>query len=235
MELLGDPQAWLSFLLLATLEVVLGIDNIIFLSILVDPLPRAKRRSARFLGLSFAMVTRIALLLSVIWLAGLRRPLFALLGRDVAVRELILFGGGAFLIVKSAMEIRATLTAQHASRKRPVSANGLWLTILQIGLVDIVFSLDSVFSAIGLARRVEVMIAAIVVSMPVMMVVCAAVGRFIEQHPSVKILALVFLVAVGCSLIAESWHMQIPQGYLYFAMCLSAAVEAINIRLRRRG
>src|SRR5271165_6048891 len=135
MELLGDPQAWLSFLLLATLEVVLGIDNIIFLSILVDPLPRAKRRSARFLGLSFAMVTRIALLLSVIWLAGLRRPLFALLGRDVAVRELILFGGGAFLIVKSAMEIRATLTAQHASRKRPVSANGLWLTILQIGLV----------------------------------------------------------------------------------------------------
>lgn len=234
MELLGDPQAWLSFLLLATLEVVLGIDNIIFLSILVDPLPRAERRSARFLGLSFAMVTRIALLLSVIWLAGLRRPLFTLFGRDVAVRELILFGGGAFLIVKSTKEIRATLTGRHASRK-PVSANGLWLTILQIGLIDIVFSLDSVFTAIGLARRVEVMVAAIVVSMPVMMAVSAAVGRFIEQHPTVKILALVFLAAIGCSLIAESWHLEIPQGYLYFAMLFSAAVEALNIRLRPRG
>jgi|SRR5208337_1279963 len=234
MELLGDPQAWLSFLLLAVLEVILGIDNMIFLSIAIDPLPRAQRRSARTLGLSFAMVTRIALLFAVVWLAGLRRPLFELFGRGIAVRELILSGGGVFLIVMSAMEIRETLQGHVATRKAG-SAGGFWLVILQIGLLDIVFSIDSVFSAIGLAKHVEVMVAAIVVSMPFMMAAASGVGRFIERHPTVKILALVFLVAVGCSLVAESWHMEIPQGYLYFAMCFSAAVEAINIRLRRRG
>ena len=234
MELLLDPQAWLSFFLLAVLEVVLGIDNIIFLSVVVDALPSAQRASARVLGLTFAMVTRIALLGAIVWLTRLRSPLFAAFGRPVTGRDLILFGGGVFLVVKSALEIRETLQGGHEAVKK-AATGALWLIILEIGLVDIVFSLDSVFSAIGLAKHIEVMVAAIVVSMPVMMVLASGVGQFIEQHPSVKILALVFLVAVGASLIGESLHLEIPQGYLYFAMFFAAAVEAINMRLRARG
>jgi predicted tellurium resistance membrane protein TerC len=205
MDLLSDPQVWLSFLTLAVLEIVLGIDNIIFLVILVDRLPSRQRRGARLLGLGFAMVTRIALLYSITWLAGLRATLFTVLGNAISGRDLILFGGGLFLI------------------------------ILQIGLIDIVFSLDSVFTAIGLSKHIEVMVAAIVASVVVMMVVSSAVGGFIERHPTIKVLALASLVLVGAALIAQSLDLEIPNGYLYFAMAFSGAVEWINIRLRRHG
>jgi predicted tellurium resistance membrane protein TerC len=233
MELLSDPQAWVSFVTLALLEIVLGIDNIIFLSILVDRLPKAQRKSARILGLGFAMLTRIALLFSIVWLATLRQTLFRALGTDVSGRDLILFAGGAFLVVKSIMEIRDMWRGKVHSRE-PGMMNSLWMIIIQIGVIDIVFSLDSVFTAIGLAQHIEVMVAAIMVSVLIMMVVSAAVSGFIERYPSIKVLALAFLVLVGAALIAESLEREIPHGYMYFAMAFSAAVEWINIRLRRR-
>jgi predicted tellurium resistance membrane protein TerC len=233
MALLSDPQVWLSFLTLAVLEIVLGIDNIIFLSILVDRLPAGKRRSASFLGLGFAMLTRIGLLFSITWLATLRATLFTVLGNEISGRDLILFGGGLFLIVKSGMEIRDMLTGKEANRK-PGLLNSFWLIILQIGVIDIVFSLDSVFTAVGLSRHIEVMIAAIVVSVLVMMMVSSAVSAFIERYPTIKVLALAFLVLVGAALIAESLDLEIPGGYMYFAMAFCAAVEWINILVRKR-
>ena len=234
MTLLSDPQVWLSFLTLLVLEIVLGIDNIIFLSVLVDRLPAGRRRSARFLGLTFAMLTRIALLFSITWMATLRGTLFTVLGNEISGRDLILFGGGLFLIVKSPLEIRDMLTGKATSRK-PGILNGFWLIILQIGVIDIVFSLDSVFTAVGLSKHIEVMIAAIVASVLVMMMVSAAISGFIERYPTVKVLALASLVLVGAALVAESLDLEIPNGYLYFAMAFSAAVEWVNIRLRGRG
>jgi predicted tellurium resistance membrane protein TerC len=234
MTLLSDPQAWLSFLTLLVLEIVLGIDNIIFLSILVDRLPGRRRRSARFLGLAFAMLTRIALLYSITWLATLRATLFTVLGNEISGRDLILFGGGLFLIVKSPMEIRDMLTGRAANRKAGV-LNNFWLIIVQIGVIDIVFSLDSVFTAVGLSKHIEVMIAAIVASVAVMMMVSSAISGFIEKYPTIKVLALASLVLVGAALIAESLDLEIPNGYLYFAMAFSAVVEWVNIRIRRRG
>jgi predicted tellurium resistance membrane protein TerC len=234
MELLSDPQAWVSFLTLAVLEIVLGIDNIIFLAILVDRLPPAQRKSARLLGLGFAMLTRIALLFSITWLATLRDPLFAPFGFPITGRDLILFAGGAFLVVKSAMEIRDTLSGKAPERKAGLM-NGFWFIIVQIGVIDIVFSLDTVFTAVGLANHVEVMVAAIVAAVLVMMVVSSAVSTFIDRHPTVKVLGLTFLFLVGGVLIAESVHFEIPKGYLYFAMAFAAVVELLNLRLRRSG
>lgn len=234
MELLHDPQAWLSFLTLSVLEIVLGIDNVIFLSILVERLPKRQHRSARLLGLGFAMLTRIALLFSITWLATLRAPLFSLFGTELTGRELILFAGGLFLVVKSIDDIRGMLAGKVRSPKSGVM-NSFWLIIVQIGIIDIVFSLDSVFTAIGLARQIEVMVAAIVISVFVMMAVSSAVNRFIGRFPTIKVLALAFLVLIGTGLIAESLELDVPKGYLYFALVFSAAVEWINIRLRRRG
>jgi predicted tellurium resistance membrane protein TerC len=234
LELLHDPQAWLSFLTLSVLEIVLGIDNVIFLSILVERLPKRQHRSARLLGLGFAMLTRIALLFSITWLATLRAPLFSLFGTELTGRELILFAGGLFLVVKSIDDIRGMLAGKVRSPKSGVM-NSFWLIIVQIGIIDIVFSLDSVFTAIGLARQIEVMVAAIVISVFVMMAVSSAVNRFIGRFPTIKVLALAFLVLIGTGLIAESLELDMPKGYLYFALVFSAAVEWINIRLRRRG
>jgi predicted tellurium resistance membrane protein TerC len=233
MQLLYDPQTWVSFLTLALLEIVLGIDNIIFLSILVERLPKPKRGRARILGLGFAMLTRIALLFSITRVATLREPLFAIMGMGVSGRSLILFAGGLFLLVQSVMEIREMLQGKVRIRK-PGMMNSLLMIILQIGILDIVFSLDSVFTAVGLSKHIEVMIAAIVVSVFVMMGISRAVSRFIGRYPTIKVLALAFLVLVGAALIAESLELDIPQGYLYFAFVFSAAVEWISIRLRRR-
>jgi predicted tellurium resistance membrane protein TerC len=233
MGLLADPQVWVSFLTLVMLEIVLGIDNLIFLSVLVERLPKMQRGSARILGLGFAMLTRIALLFSITWLATLRDPLFRALGTDVSGRDLILFAGGLFLIVKTLMELRDMLKGKVRSRK-PGVMNSFLMIIIQIGVIDIVFSLDSVFTAVGLAKHIEVMVAAIVISVLMMMVVSATVSRFIDRYPTIKVLALAFLVLVGAALIAESLELEIPQGYLYFAMAFAAAVEWINIRLRRR-
>ena len=232
-DLLADPQTWVSFLTLVMLEIVLGIDNIIFLTVLVERLPKIQRGSARILGLGFAMFTRIALLFSIIWLATLRNPLFRALGTDVSGRDLILFAGGLFLIVKTLMEFRDMLKGKVRARK-PGVMNSFLMIIIQIGIIDIVFSLDSVFTAVGLAKHIEVMVAAIVISVLVMMVVSSAVSRFIERYPTIKVLALAFLVLVGAALIADSLELDIPQGYLYFAMAFAVAVEWMNIRLRGR-
>jgi len=234
MQLISDPQAWLSFVTLAALEIVLGIDNIIFLALLVDRLPPAQRRSARLLGLSFAMVTRIALLFSITWLASLRSPLFAVLGQPVSGRSLVLFAGGAFLAVNSVLEIRGMLTGKNRGRKQG-RMNAFWLIIAQIGFIDIAFSLDTVFTAVGLANRIEIMVAAIVASVLVMMVVSSTVSTFVDRHPTIKMLALAFLVLVGGELIVESLGWEIPKGYLYFAMAFSGLAEWLNMRLRGLG
>jgi predicted tellurium resistance membrane protein TerC len=233
MAVLLDPQAWLSFLTLTGLEIVLGIDNILLLSVLVEKLPQRRRRSARWVGSGFAMLTRIALLLSVVWITTLRRPLFTLWGLEVSTRDAVLFAGGVLLVFQSVQEIVGLLKGR-AGRRTAGTARGFWLIIVQIGILDIVFSLDSVFTAIGLARSVEVMVAAIVVSVFAMLAISSAVSRFIARHPTLKALALVFLVLVGLSLIAEAVHVEIPPGYLYFAIGFSAVVEWVNIRLRRR-
>jgi predicted tellurium resistance membrane protein TerC len=231
MDLLADPQTWVSFLTLVALEIVLGIDNIIFLSVLVDRLPKVRRGSARVLGLGFAMLTRIGLLFSITWLATLRDPLFRAAGTDVSGRDLILFAGGLFLIVKTVMELRDMLKGK--ALRKPGGLNNFAMIILQIGIIDIVFSLDSVFTAVGLAKHIEVMVAAIVISVLVMMMVSSSVSRFIDRYPSIKVLALAFLVLVGAALIADSLERDIPQGYLYFAFVFAVTVEWINIRLRR--
>ncbi len=209
MALLNDPQTWISFVTLTVLEIVLGIDNIIFLVVLVDRLPAARRASARILGLGFAMLTRIASLFSITWITRMRDPWFELLSLPVTGRTLILFAGGAFLIANSMVEIRETLEGREdGQRTGPMS--GFWLIILQIGLLDIAFSLDSVFTAIGRANRIEIMVAAIVVSVLAMMVVAAAVGAFIDRNPRVKMLALAFLILVGAALIGEAMDVEIP-------------------------
>ena len=233
MALFSDPQAWLSFLTLAVLEVVLGFDNILFLVILVDRLPAAQRRSARYLGLGFAMMTRIALLFSILWLVTLRAPLIRAWGHELTVRDIVLFAGGAFLIVNSVLEIRGTLAGAKRGRRRGLM-NRFWPIIVQIGIMDIAFSLDSVFTAVGLANRIEVMVAAIVASVLVMLAVSSAVSAFIDRYPTVKVLALAFLVLVGGALIAEAMDIEVSKGYLYFAMAFAAVVEWLNIRLRRR-
>jgi predicted tellurium resistance membrane protein TerC len=233
MGLLADPQVWVSFLTLVMLEIVLGIDNIIILSVLVERLPKPQRGSARILGLGFAMLTRIALLFSITWLATLRDPLFRALGTEVSGRDLILFAGGLLLIVKAIMELGDMLKGKVRTRK-PGGMNSFLMIVIQIGIIDIVFSLDSVFTAVGLAKYIEVMVAAIVISVLVMMVISVGISRFIDRYPTIKVLALAFLVLVGAALIAQSLELDIPQGYLYFAMAFAVAVEWINIRLRRR-
>ena len=232
LELLTDPQAWLAFVTLSLLEIVLGIDNIIFISILVGRLPPAQRHSARISGLAFAMVTRVALLFSIVWLTRLVAPWFHVGEQAVSGRDLILFLGGLFLLAKSVLEIHHTLEGASELRNARVYS-GFLLTVTQIGIIDIVFSLDSVFTAVGLANHLPVMVAAVIVSILVMMVVSGSIAAFVDRHPTIKVLALAFLILIGAALIAEGAHFKIPKGYLYFAMAFSVVVEMINIRLRR--
>jgi predicted tellurium resistance membrane protein TerC len=233
-QLLNDPGAWVAFVTLSVLEIVLGIDNIIFLSILVGRVPRSQQRRARLIGLSLAALTRIALLFSIVWLTRLTKPWFALLGQQISGRDLILAGGGLFLLVKSVLEIHHTLEGAAAERNARVMAS-LAAIVVQIAVIDIVFSLDSVFTAVGLARpdQLPVMVAAIVVSIIVMMWLSRPISEFVDRHPTVKMLALAFLILVGMALIAEGLDFHIPKGYLYFAMAFSVLVEMINIRLRK--
>jgi len=233
MQLLTDPQAWLAFGTLTLLEIVLGIDNIIFLSILVGRLPAAQRPRARTLGLAMAMLMRIALLLSITWVMGLGSALFTLLTHPVSGRDLILFGGGLFLMAKSTMEIHSSLEGdehEHKGRGSPSFVG----TIVQIAIIDIVFSLDSVITAVGLADHVQVMIAAVVASVFVMMFLAGAISDFVDRHPTIKMLALSFLIMIGMALVGESLGFHVPKGYIYFAMAFSVAVELLNIRLRKR-
>ncbi len=232
MELLTDPQAWLAFLTLSALEIVLGIDNIIFISVLVGRLPPEQRRKARNFGLLLAMGSRIALLLSIVWLIGLTRPWFTVLGNEISGRDLVLILGGLFLLGKSVLEIHHTLEGAAESKAvRVFSSFGL--IIMQIAVIDIVFSLDSVFTAVGLADQVPIMVAAIIVAVLVMMLLAGPISDFVDQHPTVKVLALAFLILVGMALVADGLDTHVPKGYLYFAMAFSVAVEMINLRLRK--
>jgi predicted tellurium resistance membrane protein TerC len=234
LDLLADPQVWLAFVTLSMLEIVLGIDNLIFIAILVGRLPTARQEAARLTGLSLAMITRIALLYSIVWLTRLTTPWFHLASQEVTGRDVILFVGGLFLLVKSVLEIHQAMEGAARSRAQVARVySGFTMTVLQIAVIDIVFSLDSVFTAVGLAKDLPIMIAAIVAAILVMMWVSRAIGSFIERHPTIKVLALSFLILIGLALVAQAVHFDIPKGYLYFAMAFSVAVEMINIRLRR--
>ncbi|OGI68790.1 MAG: hypothetical protein A2W18_11935 [Candidatus Muproteobacteria bacterium RBG_16_60_9] len=234
MELLLSPEAWLAFVTLTALEIVLGIDNIIFISILVGRLPRAQQTRARFIGLSLAMVMRIALLLSLVWIMRLTAPLFEVFTVAISGRDLILIGGGLFLLAKSTAEIHESLEGAERVRGKAVRA-GFAAMMVQIAFIDIVFSLDSVITAVGMARDIEVMVAAIVVAVLVMMAAAGSIGRFVDRHPTVKMLALSFLILIGVALIADGLGAHVPKGYIYFAMAFSFGVEMLNLRLRRRA
>ena len=233
-EMLSDPSAWVALLTLSALEIVLGIDNIIFISILVSRLPKDRQDTARITGLALAMLTRVALLFSIVWLTRLVKPWFFVGGFGVSGRDLILFFGGLFLLAKSTLEIHHTLEGAAELARRRAFASYV-LIVVQIAVIDIVFSLDSVFTAVGLAtpEQVPVMVAAIVIAVLVMMWLSGPISDFVERHPTVKILALAFLILVGMALVAEGADFHIPKGYLYFAMAFSVIVEMLNIRLRR--
>jgi predicted tellurium resistance membrane protein TerC len=232
-EWIASPEAWLALVTLTALEIVLGIDNIIFLSILVGRLPEHQRDRARVQGLALAMLTRIGLLLSLAWMMRLTKPFFSVVGQDFSGRDLILLSGGLFLLWKSAQEIWDSLEgAEGETSIRP--ASGYWMVLGQIAIIDIVFSLDSVITAVGMARDLPVMIIAIMIAVGVMMFSAKAIGDFVDAHPSIKMLALSFLTLVGVALIGESFDMHIPKGYIYFAMAFSVGVEMLNIR-RRKG
>jgi predicted tellurium resistance membrane protein TerC len=236
MEWLLDPHAWLALATLAALEIVLGVDNIIFISILVGRLPEHQRARARTLGLAFAMLTRIGLLLSLAWIMTLTAPLFTVAGKEVSGRDLILIGGGLFLLWKSVHEIHDSLEGGEAGGGVAPAAGTFGAIIVQIGVLDIVFSLDSVITAVGMVDEVSIMIVAIVSAVAVMMFAAGPIGNFVDRHPTIKMLALSFLILVGLALIGEGWDLHIPKGYIYFAMAFSVGVEMLNIRMRaKRG
>ncbi len=234
MELLTDPQAWIAFATLTALELVLGIDNIIFISILVDKLPPERREVARRLGLFMAMFMRIGLLMVLAWIVGLVAPLFTVVGQEISGRDLILILGGLFLIWKSTGEIHQSLEGEEGHATGAAKAT-FTAVIVQIMLVDLVFSLDSIITAVGMVDDLPVMIAAVVVSVALMMLFAAPIGRFVSDHPTIKMLALAFLVVVGVVLVAEGFGHHVPKGYVYFGMAFSLGVEMLNIRMRRRA
>ena len=231
MEWLADPQAWIALATLTALEIVLGIDNIIFISILVGRLPARQRNKARRIGLALAMIMRIALLLSLAWIMTLTEPLFTVLRQEISGRDLILLVGGLFLLWKSTHEIHNALEGdedEHASAAKATFG----AVLVQIAILDIVFSLDSVITAVGMADHIEVMIIAIVLAVAVMMLAARPLGDFVDRHPTIKMLALSFLILVGFALVGEGLDFHVPKGYIYFAMAFSVAVELLNLRMR---
>lgn len=239
MEWLSDPQVWIAFGTLTVLELVLGIDNVIFISILSGKLPPAQQPKARYIGLSLALGIRILLLMSLSWVIGLTEPLFKVFGYGFAGKDLVLLIGGLFLIAKSTHEIHGSLEGEegHGSKKTYSSFASV---IIQIVLLDIVFSLDSVITAVGMisttygSNGIYIMITAVVISIIAMMLFAGPIGAFVQRHPTIKMLALSFLLLIGVMLVAESFHQTIPKGYIYFAMAFSVMVEILNIRLRRK-
>jgi predicted tellurium resistance membrane protein TerC len=234
LELLTDPQVWLAFATLTALELVLGIDNIIFISILVDKLPVERREFTRRVGLFAAMFMRIGLLLALAWIVGATEPLFTILGQGFSSRDLILIGGGLFLIWKSVGEIHQSLEGLEGHSSTAVKAT-FAAVIMQIMVIDLVFSLDSIITAVGMVDQVAVMIAAVVVSVGLMMLFAGPIGRFVSGHPTIKMLALAFLVVIGVVLIAEGFGHHVPKGYVYSAMAFGIVVELLNIRMRKRS
>jgi predicted tellurium resistance membrane protein TerC len=234
MDWLANPEIWIALVTLTALEIVLGIDNIIFISILAGKLPLDQQARARQVGLGAALITRILLLFSLAWVIGLTAPLFNLLGRDVSGRDLILLIGGLFLLAKATHEIHERLEGEegHASAAGSASFGGV---IVQIMLLDVVFSLDSVITAVGMVDELPVMIAAVIIAVGIMLLAAGAISNFVNHHPTVKMLALAFLLMIGTSLVAEGLHFHIPKGYIYFAMAFSVFVEMLNLAVRRKA
>ena len=233
-EFFSNPQTWISLFTLTALELVLGIDNIIFISILAGRLPKAEQPKARNLGLGFALVSRLILLSTIAWIVKLGEPIFELFGRGISVRDLILLGGGLFLIAKATVEIyRKVEHSGHGAAN--VKVNGLWNVIFQIALIDIVFSLDSVITAVGMVQHLSIMVAAVVISMILMILFAGPVSRFVEHHPSIKILALSFLVMIGVLLVAEGFGEHLNKGYVYFGMAFSLFIEMLNMRYEKKN
>lgn len=235
LELLSDPQAWMALLALTSLEIVLGVDNLVFLAIVVGRLPKEQQPLARQLGLGLALATRLGLLFALSWLIGLTKPWFSVQGHEISGRDLILIVGGLFLLWKATVEMHHQMNPHeenllHGGR----STAGFSGTIIQIALIDMVFSLDSVITALGMAKHIEVMIAAVVIAMGVMMLSAKSIGEFVGRHPTLKVLALSFLVLIGAMLVAEGFEVHVPKGYIYFAMAYAISVELINMRIRRR-
>lgn len=235
MEWIFLPEAWVALFTLTILEIVLGIDNIIFISVLTSRLPAEQRPAARKIGLGLAMLSRLVLLFSLFWIIKLSIPLFSVFGQDISIRDLILILGGLFLIAKSTTEIHKKLeVGSEQPGSGDVAAAGYWSVIAQIAIIDMVFSIDSVITAIGMAKHVGVMATAIVIAVLVMMWFAGAISRFVDEHPTMKMLALSFLILIGTALVGDGLDMHIPKGYIYFAMFYSLAVEMLNIRIRRR-
>jgi predicted tellurium resistance membrane protein TerC len=232
MNWLLEPQTWIAFATLVALELVLGIDNVVFITILASKLPPEQHQKARVTGLSLAIISRILLLLSLTWIMQLTKPIFTIYNISISGRDIILFIGGMFLLAKATFEIHSKLEGEegHASARVKPSFNNV---IVQILLLDVVFSLDSVITAVGMANRVEIMIAAVVIAALTMIFFVGPVGNFVERHPTVKMLALAFLLLIGFTLVVESLHQHIPKGYIYFAMAFSIFVEMLNLRLRK--
>lgn len=233
MEWVSTPEAWVALATLTILEIILGIDNIVFISVLVGRLPESVRQRARLIGLSLAMGMRILLLLVISWIMQLEQTLFAVLGNEISGRDLILIGGGLFLLAKATLEIHESVegTEDHAHAAARVTLTGV---LIQIALIDLVFSLDSVITAVGMADELAVMVLAIIIAVLVMMLAARAIGEFVDQHPTVKMLALSFLVLIGIALVAEGIDLHIPKGYIYFAMAFSVIVEMLNLKIRGR-
>ena len=233
LHLMAQPESWISLLTLTALEIVLGIDNIVFLTILSGRLPAAERPRARQLGLFFALGTRLALLFAISWVMGLTAPLFAVLGREISGRDLVLLGGGLFLVAKATSEIHEKLEVASHQARGPRGSGAFWLVIAEIAVLDVVFSLDSVITAVGMAQHLPVMVAAMVLAVGVMLLFANAVGSLVERHPTLKMLALSFLILVGVMLIAEAVGHHIDKATVYFAMAFSLGVEVLNIRARK--
>ena len=232
-EWFASPEAWVALGTLTALEIVLGVDNIIFISILVGRLPQHQRKFARRTGLGLAMLTRLALLFSISWVMGLTEPWFTVLGQEISGRDIILIGGGLFLLAKATHEIHNSLEGVEENGKAVVIA-GLGMVLVQIAVLDIVFSLDSVITAVGLVEHVSIMAIAIILAVAVMLIAAEPIGDFVDRHPTVKILALSFLILVGVTLMVEGFDVHVPKGYIYFAMAFSVVVEMLNIRMRRK-
>ncbi len=234
-EWFSSPEAWISLLTLTGLEIVLGIDNIIFIAILVGKLPQEQRGSGRIVGLGLAMVTRILLLLSLFWIMKLTKPLFSIAEFSISGRDLVLILGGLFLLVKSTLEIHSSVSGESEEHKNSKKTHANFLVIVsEIAVLDIVFSLDSVITAVGMAEHIEIMIIAVILAVGVMMIASKGISNFVDNNPTIKILALAFLVLVGMTLVAEGLGFHIPKGYIYFAMAFSLAVESINIYAKKK-